>query len=414
MSEYRRPRAALGACLACVVLAAGAVACGAQGRAAEPGEQDETAEQLAGEVEDALDELLAWEGITAEASLNAPTEQAYEYLRRTGAAGGTPPSANDARRLTDLELTVSAGSPSADAVMREMEESDTLYSAMTVSFGGNDTLGLKNIDGATYARVNAAAITQDVLHAGDAEVAEAERFTRDASRLPDSLYVPREALSGDWVPVDPYLYDAYAEALTTGEEAVAEPGLAEDVAGALTDAGALLTPEAEWAFVDGVRAALGDGNASYRSAGGERGAEVVELTMPAGEAWAALGPMVTLFAGQAERFGVPPVVAEPSGEAAERPVTTELAIRNGVLSGVTLDLAQFGPATGGDGDGELPSLPLSVTLTGGSALSLTPAAGEVLRPEDLTLSLLYLEQEAEERESEPGREDLPGPMQPGS
>jgi hypothetical protein len=423
MSAYRRPPlprliAGLGAGVACVVLAAGTVACQAEGQASEAGEDGGAGgDDTAGEVAEALDRLLAWEGVTTEASVAAPTEQVYEYLQRTGAATGGLPSANDARRLADMEVTTTTGTPTDNAALGELADSDPLYSAMTVAFGGDDALGLKYIDGASYARVNAAAIAQDVLHGDEADVAEAERFVRNASRLPDALAVPREALAGNWVAVDPFLYDAYAEALTTGETAVTEPDAAEDVTGALTDAGALLTPDAQRAFVDGLREAVGGEDVTYRRGGGERGAEVVELRMPAGEAWRALGPLMTLFAGQAERFGVPPVVAEPTGEAAGRMVTTELRLRNGVLGGVTLDLAQFGPAESADSadsQSSLPPLPLSVTLTGGSALSLTPAAGAVLTADDLTLSLLYLAQEAGEREAAPGRDGLPGPMQPGS
>jgi hypothetical protein len=281
---------------------------------------------------------------------------------------------------------------------------------MTVAFGGNDVLGLKNIDGDSYARVNPVAIADDALHGDEAEVAEAERFARNALRLPDALAVPREALSGNWVPVDPFLYADYAEVLSTGEAAVTEPGVADDVAGALTDAGELLTPDAERVFVDGLRAALDGESVTYQRAGRERGAEVVELRMTAGEAWDALGPLLTLFAGQAERFGVPPVVAEPGGEAVREQVSAELSLRNGVLSGVTLDLAQFAPP----GAEDLPALPLSVALNSGSALAMTPPAGEVLTAEDLSMALLWLEQEAEERDAAPDRAGIPGPMQPGS
>ena len=62
----------------------------------------------------------------------------------------------------------------------------------------------------------------------------------------------------------------------------------------------------------------------------------------------------------------------------------------------------------------LPPLPLSVTLTGGTALSLAGAGVAELTPTDLELALVYLERQAERHQQTPGRAELPGPMQPGA
>ncbi len=127
--------------------------------------------------------------------------------------------------------------------------------------------------------------------------------------------------------------------------------------------------------------------------------------MPAGEAHHAVGPLLDLLAEQSERFGLPPLVAEPADPQAT--VSAELAIRNGVLTHATFDVGQFaGPGAG--------SLPLELFLAGGSALNLNPPEGAAgaLTAEELSVALLYLADLQERREEDEDRADVPGPMQP--
>ncbi|MEO3755938.1 hypothetical protein [Streptomyces sp. B6B3] len=404
LSRAPHPRlaAALGAAGAAVLLVVGTSACQVVERA-----------RAGAGVAGAVDELLAWEAVTLEAGVDASADQVYDYLLRTaaGGSGGEEPSRDDARRLAELDLTTAIGAPDGRTAMRDLEPYTSLNSAMVMSFGGDDVTGLKNINGVRYARADVAALVEDALHGDEATVAEAERFVQEASRVPDSLAVPGAALAGDWVEVDPYRYDDYTAALVEGESRV-EPETAEAFAGALTDAGDLLTANSLWGFVEGLESAL-RGDATLEPAGEERGAELLRAELPAGDAWRALEPLLTLLTEQSARFGMPPLVAEPADDAAAEPVTAELTVRNGVLTGIAFDLAQFAPggaeAAGGAG------LPLSLDLTGGSALSLTaPASGGPLQPEDLTVALLYLADRAEDQTADPDRADIPGPMQPGS
>jgi hypothetical protein len=77
-----------------------------------------------------------------------------------------------------------------------------------------------------------------------------------------------------------------------------------------------------------------------------------------------------------------------------------------VLTDVTFDAGQFAPAPGAG------ALPLHFTLTGGTALSLTPPDNGLLTPEDLTVALMYLRAQNEERAEDPDRANVPGPVQP--
>ncbi|MDT0309115.1 hypothetical protein RM780_19425 [Streptomyces sp. DSM 44917] len=360
-------------------------------------------------VSGAVDELTKWEAVTATATVDATPEQVYDYLRRADERQGREgPRATpgEARLLSDLELTVSVGDPEGDTRLRDLEEGAALDGAMTLNFGGRDVAGVKQLAGDTYVRVGGQAVVEDVYGGGEAAVARAERFERDAARLPESLGSAAAALRGDWVRVDPFAYEGYAEALA--EEAGVPPATAAALAAALTDGGALLTPEALWAWTDGLESTLRSG-ATLDRRGEERGAERVDVTLPAGEAQRAAGPLLALLDEQSERFGLPPLAGEPADPAG--PVTLELTIRNGVLTDVGFDLAQFAP---GGAEGEAGSLPLNLRLNGGSALNLDPPEepAEALSPEDLTVALLYLAEQNERRAEDEDRADVPGPMQP--
>ncbi|TDC19989.1 hypothetical protein E1265_22940 [Streptomyces sp. 8K308] len=358
------------------------------------------------EVSDAADELLSWEALTVGATLEATPEEVYAYLQRAAARdGGTvQPSADQARLLADLELTIAVGDPERETQMRELDPDDELDGAMTVNFGGRDVAGVKNIGDNTYVRVGAQAVVDDVYGGGEAAVARAQRLEQDAAQLPDSLTAARNALAGNWVEIDPDRYADYAAALSEGGGDGVSADAAGRMAGALIDGGELLTPEAQWEFVEALETTLRS-EATLRPSGEARGAELVTVTMASDDARRALAPLLALLTAQTERFGLPPLV-DRSTDTTE-PVEAGLEIRNGVLTAATFDLGQFaGPDAG--------SLPLRLALTGGSALSLNPPdpADGQLAPEDLTVALLYLEMLDERREADDGRADVPGPMQP--
>lgn len=390
------------------------------------------------EVPDAVAEVLSWEALTVQASLDATPDQVHDYLRRAAArAGGdsAQPSAAQARLLAELELTAVVGDPGADARLSDLGEEDPLDSALTVGFGGEDALGVKMIGDRTFARINADALVRaafpDAARGGpyegshekpyekpydmasdeahdaaheEASVAAVERFVHDTEQLPDSLAVARDAFQGHWVEADAHLFEAYADAFEAGSDL--GRGRVAELAAALADGTALLSPDARWGLIDALRA-LAHG-AALRETGEAHGAQVVAARLPAVSRYA-LEPLFALLAEECERFGLPPLVSgamtEPQGRP-QRDVTVELAVRNGVLTAVTVDLGQFGAPGAG-------SLPLRLSLAGGAALPLDePGTSGQLRPVDVTVALLYLAVWEQQREEDSDRANVPGPVQP--
>ncbi|WP_103501564.1 MULTISPECIES: hypothetical protein [Streptomyces] len=350
---------------------------------------------------DAVDQLMSREAVTLEASFLASPEELHEYLVRSAELSGDPePDPQDAEVLSALELTAVAGESEGERKMRDLDAGEPLSAALSVGFGGKDAVGIKQIDGLLYLRIGADTIVQDALRGDRSEVLAAERFMERAGELPPSLDTASRALQGSWVLVDPFLYPSYGDALDIG--AGVDRDLADNIADALTESAPLLNSEHQWALLEQLEQALGT-DATLRTTGEERGAELVELELPAARADQALGPLLALLTQQSDRFGLTPVVHDPVDPDAK--VTAELAVRNGVLSEVTFDLGQFAGE-------DFPELPLRLTLNSGSAISLTAPEAPMLHPDDLTVALLYLDLREEQRRADPDRADVPGPMQP--
>ncbi|WP_165986312.1 hypothetical protein [Streptomyces sp. YIM 98790] len=373
--------------------------------------------QAGAQADDALDRLMSREAVTVDVAFGATVDEVYDYLRHSAdATGGPAPTRREAEVLASLEFTAVVGDPDQDSRMRDLHEGDPLDIALSVGFGGNDAIGLKRIGEQTFIRIGADTVVQDALHGKPEDVSRAMRFMQHAGSLPESLENAARALTGAWVVVDPFRYPEYAEAIEAGitgagqeaEQAAEETGglgHAGNVAKALSGADPLLRPEAQWDFVTRLDDSVRTAGTRLRSLGKEGGTERMELTLPAGRAQEALGPLAGLLRQQADRFGMPRLVQDPADP--DTPVTAVLTLRNGVLSEIGFDLAQFGGP-------DFPPLPLEIGLNSGSAISLGPPRenAEMLNPEDLTVALLYLALREEQREQDPNRGNLPGPVQP--
>ncbi|MEV1010725.1 hypothetical protein [Streptomyces sp. NPDC049881] len=367
--------------------------------------------QAGREMSAAVDELLSWESLTIGAGIDATPEEVAAYLDAvTARDGGAPATPGQARLLAELELTVAVGDPDRERRMRDLGPDDELDGAMTVNFGGRDVAGVKNIEDRTYVRVGAQSIVDDVYGGDEAAVAAAARFEEDAQELPSSVGAAAGALHGNWTEIDPYLLDDYAAALH--EAGGVDEAAAGRLGTALVDGASLLVPETQLALADALGDALRSGGELHRR-GDADGAEQVDVSLPAADAWRALDPLLGVMTEQLRQFGLPPLVTAPDEEDGGR-VTARLQIRNGVLTDATVDLAQFGgAAAAAEAADGASALPLHLSLAGGSALSLKPPESDgPLDPAELTVALMYLRVQAEERAEDPDRADVPGPMQP--
>lgn len=351
-----------------------------------------------------MNELLFREAVTVGATLDASPGRVRAYLADIAEpGGGEAAEAGDdgAELLSRLELTASIGGNDETVALRDLDAEDPVGAAVAVGFGGEDVLAVKQVAGEHYLYIRADSVVRDVLGGDAAAVRSAQRRMADARELPEGMGDASDALRGRWTRVDPYRYGEYADALAGGSGL--DASLARAVAGALGDTAPLLAAEAQWQLAHGIRQVLEDGS-RVRASTREDGAERVVLELTAGSADAALDPLFRLLRVESARFGLPSLLLDPVDPAAK--VTAELEVRNGVLTELVFDLGQFG----GPGVTELP---LRLDLTPGAAHELqAPAGGGRLAPEDLTVALLYLTMREERHEGDPGRGELPGPVQP--
>ncbi|MEE1931028.1 hypothetical protein V1J52_23085 [Streptomyces sp. TRM 70351] len=350
-----RPRRALAALCATVLLLAGTAACSA-------------AERLttALRVKAAVERLGEHREVSVTARLDATQAQAHAYLRhRAGPGADDERLRRQARLLTDLEVAaaVRSGKP-----LRDLAPSDRLDSATAVSFGGQDVFGVRSVDRRLYVHVSLAALVRDVGPRGPVlrHAPELEQLTED---LPSSLRAAQAALRGYWVHVKPAEFGEFAEVL--GGEA-GEP--AERLARSTS---VLTGASVQHRLADAVGGTLRE-HAGFQDAGRRGGAEHVTVTLPARQAATTLAAALEPLR---HHLGDPDLAALE--RAPDRAVRLDLGIRDGVLASLTVDLGQLDPRAPG-------ALPLRLEFAPGEVTAVAaPRGARSLAPQDLLTALTY-------------------------
>ncbi|HZG05828.1 MAG TPA: hypothetical protein VE546_20005 [Streptomyces sp.] len=332
----------------------------------------------------AVEKLGEWEAVSVTARVEAPADDVYAFLRRLGGReGGALPSRTDALALSRMETAITVG---ADKPLKDVGEGDRLDSGTMVNFGGVDLAGYKSIGTDFYVRADWTRLASE-LNWGHATVTQAAELAGSADELPPSLAAARDMFQGRWVQIDPEEFDHFARAVG-GKYGERAERLANSV-------DLLQSARAQHHVVDSVRRAL-DEHASFRDAGRRDGAEHITVSLPARavarDLAAALGPLEERFDG----IGFAWLERAP-----DREVTVDLALRDGALSGMTVDLAQFaGPedpeGSGGSGDsGGSGKLPLTLFFAAGQAVPVeAPQGAKWLDPQDVMAAALYGELDA--------------------
>lgn len=366
-----RPRvAAAGVCFA--LLAASVSACGA------------TEKLTTGlKVRNAVEKIGEQPSASVTASVDGSTRQAYAFLERTRGHAATH---KDAIRLARAELTVAAGSGSEETPLKEIRGSDATDVAAALNFGGRDVAAVKSVRDKLYLRVGLRSLMRQTDGSQTARQTAAEVVAL-ADDLPPSLGGARDALKGKWVRADPEQFDEFARAAQTLAERGAkstgdghdaertdrqreEAERSREFRDAVT-VGSALDGQSQREFVTGVQRLLRE-HATFADEGERDGADRVRLTLPGRESAEDLVAALKPLGAEIDPSRV------PDGD-----ITAGLAIRNGQLTSLTLDLGQF---TGGDET----HLPLRLDFGGGEAVPVAaPGGAKKLEPQDLLAAIMY-------------------------
>ncbi|MCZ7417396.1 hypothetical protein [Streptomyces sp. WMMC897] len=357
-----RARRLLLVLLLCVgpLLGGGAVAC-------------TTAQKLttALRLQEAVERLGRLDTASVTARLDAEPDAVLAYLRQRAGAGADGERLREqARLLADLEVAVAVR---AEGHLRDLSPGDRVDLAASVGFGGEDVLGLVTVDEQLHLRFGLSAMAAETRWRGPV-LRDAPELEALADELPSALHSVRAALRGAWVRVEAAEFGEFAEALGGRPHAPAER-----IARSTT---LLTSDEVRQHLVGAVRDVLTTRGA-LRDAGERGGVRHLTVTLPAGDAARALAAALEPIR---YRVGDPDLGA--AERVPDRPVELDLALRDGALSSLTVDLARLDPRAP-DGPGAA-TLPLRLEFAPGQVARVAaPHDAPRLRPQDLLAALTY-------------------------
>ncbi|MEU1539627.1 hypothetical protein ABZ461_16185 [Actinacidiphila glaucinigra] len=326
----------------------------------------------------ALDRLGEQKAVTVSVGFDGSEQRIWSALK--GSDGFTRADAKMLAGL-DVSLSVSAARPlkdlkdDKDDKDGKDDKAEGASVALRVSFGrGEDLLEMRSLsDGKTYLRVD---VQQFLSLADDLGSAQSKggmkgfrTFLDAADELPSSYRSVKDALGGKWISVDPAAFQEFSRSMAAAGPAGSP----------LPD-----TPELDAGTQERITKALRralERNAKITDAGTKDGADIVKVTVPAGKTADALADALEPLADKLPD-GVSPSDLK---DVPDKDVTVDVAVKDGTLSGISLDLDQFD-----SGDEIHGALPLTVGFAPDAAPVAAPAGATPLDPQDVMGAMMQL------------------------
>ncbi|WP_369359629.1 hypothetical protein [Streptomyces sp. cg2] len=306
--------------------------------------------------------------LTAEFRISANEKQIWSALKNTKGF-----RRDYAKIMAGLRLSVwSAPDKPVKDVFKDSEANVHIPSGYVFAVdGGQPVVDVRSDGKKMYQRMDFQRLAK-LTPQGSANLA---RQKGELDKLPSPL---KEMTSGQWVAYDVKDFEEFAKKKQPG------PG-----AGPATQ----LKVEDQKKVMDAFEKAFID-NADLKDAGSKGGADHVTATVPAKKA------MTTLAKGLEPIAEKNPSLGSLKGsveDVPEKDIALDIAIKDGAVSELTLDLAQFADDDQ-KADGELP---LSIELKGEAPAFEAPSGAKVIKPKDLERAVREV-QSAERREAGKG------------
>ncbi|MDX3237650.1 hypothetical protein PV392_18605 [Streptomyces sp. ME03-5709C] len=326
-----------------------------------------TAENLSAgaEVQQALDRLGRQKAVTVSMGFDGSEQQIWSALK-----GSDGFSRQNAAMLADFDVSLSA---SAAEPLKDAKENGSSL-ALRISLGKDkDLLEVRGLAGGkTYLRFD---LRRFMSLAGDlgagkskGDMAEIQKFLDAADGLPSSYTSVKDALGGKWVSVDLKAFEEFAK--TMGEDGPA--------GSPLPDASAL-DAKTQKRITKALREAV-EHNATFADAGSKDGVDHVKVTVSAGKTADALAKALEPLAAQLPD-GVSPSDLK---DVPNKDVSVDVALKDGTLSGISLDLDQFDTKDEIHG-----ALPLTVGFAPDAVPVTAPAGATALNPQDIMGAMMH-------------------------
>ncbi|WP_367132975.1 MULTISPECIES: hypothetical protein [Streptomyces] len=311
----------------------------------------------AAKVRNAFSKLGQQKAIAADIHLDATADQIYAAMREQSDF-----ERSDADVLAGLKLSyaVSYDKPIKDVAKNDDSGAGSFALSRN---GGKPLLEVHTDTKKVYARANLKEFGElarlgDKRGDSNADTAAMESLVRKADELPASMGNVKSALKGEWVVIDPETF----------------PG------GAATDADDdQVDAKAQKQVLDAVQKSLG-ANATFKDAGKKDGADHIKVTVPAKETAKditnSLKPLADKLGDRFERMN------DDVKDVPDKDITVDVAIRGGMVSGLTFDIAEFDEKVKGE-------LPLTVAIKDNASKIDLPSDAKPLTPQDLMGAAMF-------------------------
>ncbi|GHG75888.1 hypothetical protein [Streptomyces griseocarneus] len=326
----------------------------------------------AAKVERAFDKLGKQKSYSAEMSFDADAEKIYGALKDTDDF-----DRDDADVLAGMKYSFSAAydKPLKDVTDKDDKSAKVAYK---VNRAGKQLVEVRSTDGKSYVRSDLKEVVSLVQSSGrggrasgpgSTPGAALDEMMKKADQLPASMGAVKSALKGEWVVLDNAAAEEFAK--SQGSDSAGGPNP--------------FSPDgkSQKRFLDAFRKALGD-NAQFKDAGKKNGVDHVLVTVPAKKVAEDVKEGLKPLKDKLNPFGKQDKAADDDLEDFPDKVTVDVAIKNGTLTGLTVDAAQFDKKAKGE-------LPLTITLKAGDTAAVeAPAGAKELKPQDLLGALMTM------------------------
>ncbi len=358
------------------LVAAGIVALVAAGSTAcDPSNSLSTAAK----VKQAFDKLGEQKSLTTEIGFDGTADQIFASMKDADDF-----TREDADMLAALRLTYAFGT---DKPLKDAKADDKAftYDMRLARKDAKPVFEARQVDGKSYIRLDVKAIAgfaerhgkdKGKSKAGGPQDQAMEKLLKQADELPPSLGSVKNVLKGEWISIDPAAFEEFAKSMNKGggDSKTPKPD-----------------PETQKKVYEVLQRALTD-NAQVKDAGKKDGIEHVTATVPskkvAKDIVEGLKPLKDKLG---DKSGKLDKVTKDLDEASDKNVTFDLAIKDGMLAGVTFDVAQFNDDSKAKVKGKPKGpLPLSIGFKKGGGDNLKAPAGALeFKPQDLMGAAMF-------------------------
>ncbi|WP_043262666.1 hypothetical protein [Streptomyces sp. CT34] len=304
-------------------------------------------------VRQGFEKLGERKALTAEFRISANEEQIWSALK-----GSKGFQRDYAKIMAGLRLSVwTAPDKPVEEVFKDPEANVHIPSGFAFAVdGGQPVMDIRSDGKKMYQRMDFQRLAK-LAPQGSANFA---RRQDELNKLPSPF---KEMMSGQWVAYDVKDFEEFAKKK--------QPGLGGPGAGPA----AQLKVEDQKKVMDAFEKAFID-HADLNDAGSKGGADHVRATVPAKKAMTALAKGLEPLADKSPSFGS---LRDSVKDVPEKDITLDIAIKDGAVSELTLNLAQFTEDDKKAGE----ELPLSIELKGEAPAFEAPSGAKTVKPKDL-------------------------------